>query len=702
MNTATRVARAQDQIRLLNLLASECHNPAQVFELIDGLLSNESHNAEFCKKLISIGKQRTGIPWNLRRIATLVLENQILKIDPEDLDSFDSLLVQLNLKQHGLKSPLNKSVLKEGYSATDIRRFVPELRRRLERLAWIHDRIEGRQTSHEVLRDFINLARQHCKLTLARYLWTPQEVVDEIIHQISASDGVQDVDLAEVKVIKDEIKRAVELLPDFEAEILRRLSRNARIYWVSESTSSRLNSLVEYPLTTVVLVIKPPGSDIEFEIKRAGLRGENSLNVVYAKNGYTVPPSHRLNGGSMQWLLRYESDAAIRLNRAYRQVHGIDAPIPAYVARASVYGVPTPNGEVRMMDYFTERRWFGTRFNQMRVAMRESVAAFASEGHGKLPNLPDGLGLTAQFIGQVTPGQAILSGTTAFRLDKIESYLSKNGPEKYFKTGLRVGYSADEAKQLADTILEEILGVYRPPEVRYRSYEQYVAAALNANRARADKVYLSIVEQTAKFWGTLLSLRIHTRGESFVARNVGLKSHWDKGEWKVKIVFMDHDAVTLHTQEDHFFWADSAIPTMALDESYIWGRNPRHFPGSQMGYLQRIYQIDAAIDKEGDVISRQTLRDAYVKTRSALQTNDRLRRLFHKRFLDRVLDWDMFVNGYLVLNGEKVANKRWKQKMEEMLTGKGYKSGAVERMGETVEKNRTFLEKYSYLFEPPY
>jgi hypothetical protein len=40
--------------------------------------------------------------------------------------------------------------------------------------------------------------------------------------------------------------------------------------------------------------------------------------------------------------------------------------------------------------------------------------------------------------------------------------------------------------------------------------------------------------------------------------------------------------------------------------------------------------------------------------------------------------------------------------MEEKLIGKGYKSGVVERMGETVEKNRPFLEKYSFLFEPPY
>lgn len=702
MSSATRAARKPDRTSLLNLLASEFHNPAQIFDLIDGLLSHESYDQSFCRKLISIGKQRSGIPWNLRRIATLVLENQILKINPEDLDTFDTLLVQLSLKQRGLKNPLNKSVLKEGYTSTDIRRFAPEFRRRLKRIAWMHDRIEGKQTSHTALRDFFSVSRQHCKLTLARYLWTPQEVVDEIIRQIDDSDGVRDVDLTEVKTIKDEIKRSVELLPDFEAEILRRLSQTGRIYWVSERTSSRLNSLVEYPLTTVVLVIKPPGSDVEFEIKRAGLRGENSLSVIFARNRYTVPPSHRLNGGSMQWLLRYEADAAIRLNRAYRQVHGIDAPIPAYVARSFVYTIPTRNGTVRTMEYFTQRRSFGSGFNQMRAAMRDSVEAFASEGHGKMPDLPDGVSLAAQFIAQVTPGQGILTGTTAFRIDKLESYLSKNGPEQYFKIGLCVDHSPDDARQLADMVLEEILGVYRPPDVRYRSYEQYVAAALNANRGRADEVYLSLVDQIAKFWGTLFSLRVHTRGESFVARNVGLKSYWENGEWKVKIIFMDHDAVTLHGPDEHFFYADSAIPTMALDESYIWSRNPRHFPGSELGYLQRIYQIDKAIDQKGDVLARQTLRNVYVKTRSALQTNERLRRLYHKRFLERYLDWDIFVNGYLGLNGQKSVTKRWKQKMEEMLTGKGYKSGVVERMGETVEKNRKFLEKYSFLFEPPY
>jgi len=704
MKNASGSARTPGQTRLFNFLASEFHNPSQVFELVDDFLARPSFDRDFLQKLITIGKQRKGIPWNLRRLATLILEHQILKVDPNDLITFDSIFVQLNLKRPGLDRPLVNSVLKEGYSATDIHRFVPEFRRKLDRLSRVHDGIKGRRTSLTALRNFINVSRQHCKLALARYFFTPQEIVDEIFNQVLDSDAVKDLDLSEASFIEPEIARAIDLLPDYEAEILKRLRQSSRIFWVSEKTSSRLNSLVEYPLTTVVLVIKPPGSEVEFEIKRAGLRGENSLNVVFVRNGYTVPPSHRLNGGSMQWLLRYEADSATRISRAYRQVHGTEAPVPTYIARASVYSIPSRNGEERTMDYFTERRCFGPRFSQMRVAMRESVEAFANEGHHRLPDLPDGLGLTAQFIGQVTPAQSILSGTSAFRLDKIEKYLSNAGPDQYFKQGLGVAYTAEDARELADSVLEEILGVYHPPQVRYTTHEQYVAAALNvtANHRRANEMYLSLVDQIAKFWGTLLSLRIHTRGESFVARNVGLKSYWDHGEWKVKIIFMDHDAVTLHGPSEHFFWADSAIPTMALDESYIWSRNPRHFPGSDLGYLQRIYRIGKAIDKKGDAVARQTLKEAYVQTRRALQTNQRLRSLFHKRFLERLLDWDIFVSGYLAMNSHKPANTRWKKKMTDMLTKNGYKPGAVERMGETVEKNRQFLEKYSFLFEPPY
>jgi hypothetical protein len=694
-----------DQTRLFKLLTSEFPDASRSYQLFDEFLRHRAYNKAFCLKLIDVAKQKSGVPWYIRRLATLMLEHQVLKLPEDNLDSFDFLLVQLRLKQAlGKDEEVVSSVLKEGYSSTRIRKFIPEFRRKLERLSRVHETIKGRRTSDAALHNFIHVSRQHCKLSLARYLFTPEEVVNQILSQLLVTDGVKDLDPPESAFIEPEITRNTSLLPDYEAEILKRLGQTSRVYWVSPRTTSEINSLVEYPLTTVVLVIKPPGSDIEFEVKRAGLRGDTSLSVVYARKGYTVPPSHRLDGGCMQWLLSFEAHAATKLGLIYRIVHQTEAPIATYFSRSTIYGIPGKNGEVRTMDYFTDRRSFGVGFEEMRVAMEESVAAFADEGHVKLPDLPDGLGLTAQFVGQVGPGQAILSGTSSFRLDKLDSYLSSTGPERYFKEGLQVAYSPDNERQLADSLLDEVLGVYQPPDCPYESYEEYVKAAFSvpANRVRANRIYLSLVEQIAKFWGTLLGVRGHTRGESFVTRNVGLKSFWDRGQWKVKIIFMDHDAVEIPDASESNFYAEGGIPIMALDEVYIWGgRSAQHFAGSELGYLQRIYKIGNAVDRKGGDLAERTLKESYEKTREALQENQQLRSLFHKQFLERLLDWDTLVEGYLQLNNHQAANARWKKKMQDMLAAKGYKNGAVESLCKTVEKNREFLHKYSFLFRPP-
>ena len=591
-------------------------------------------------------------------------------------------------------------MLKEGYSSTELFAFVTELSRKLGRLNRVHDKIKGRRTSAAALREFVGLSRRNCKLSLARYLFTPEDIVDEILGQLQITEGLEDLDVSQPPFVEDEITHAMNLLPDFEAEILKRLCQTSNIYWVSEMTSSEINSLVEYPATTVVLVIKPPGSDIEFEIKRAGRRGRNSLNVVYESDGYTVPPSHRLDGGCMQWLLRYEAESASRLGLIYRLVHGTEAPIPKYISRSTIYAVPSQKAEVKTLMYFTDPEFFGERFSEMRIAMEESVAAFLAEGNGTPPDFPGDLGLTAQFMGQVSPAQAILCGTSSFRLDKLAAYLSDNGPEKYFEKGLGVAHTKQDGEQLADELLEEILGVYHPPDVGYQTYGQYLEAAfcVAENRARADRVYLSLGEQIATFWGTLLGVRGHTRGESFVARNVGLKSLWDNGQWKVKIIFMDHDALTIPDPHDRNFYATSGIPTMALDESYIWGRKPHQFATSELGYLQRIYRIGDDLDAEGQALARVALKEAYRKTRHEMLTNQELRALFNKQFLERLLDWDTIVGGYLQRNNHKSPNTRWKKEMKKMLTAKGYKIGAFDTFIDTIEKNRGFLETYSNLF----
>lgn len=698
MKSSRRPSRISSHSRLINLVSTEFSDAREAADLLAEFLRQDGYSRGFCLRLFKLVKQPTEAGWDIRRLAILMLEHQVLQLSSEHLEDFDFLLAQLNLKAPGLHEDIKPSVLKEGYTTIVLRDFIPEFRRKLARLNRVHNKIDGSRTDEAALRDFIKLSRRDCKLSLARYLFTSEEVVDEILRQLHITNGVKDLSIAQ----SDEFARATSSLPEFEADILRRLCAASNIYWVSERTSSEINSLVEYPLTTVVLVVKLPGSDVEIEIKRAGRRGLYPLNIVYARNGCRVPPSHRLDGGDMLWLLQYEAIAARKLSGIYRLVHQTKAPMPFYVSRSSIFSVPGRDGEVQTLPYFSDPQLFGPRYADMRTAMKQSVKAFKDEGNEVLPKLPGELGLTAQFIGHVVPGQAIICGTSSFRLDKVAAYLSVNGPDRYFKEGLRVSYTNYDAQRLADELLEEVLGVYVAPQVKYETYEQYLEAAfcIAENRVRADEAYLSAIEQIARFWGTLLAVGGYTRGESFVARNVGLKSFWEQGRWNVKIVFMDHDAVVMPEQDDLHFYAKGALPNMALDESYIWRRtNPRILAVSEMGHLQRIYRIGKKVDVKSQKLAGAVLKDAYKQTQLALLTHPKLRPLFSKTFIDRLLVWDTLVSGYFQMNGDEKENAKWKKRMKKLLAAKGYNSPAFDEFMATIEKHKGFLGRIAFLFE---
>jgi hypothetical protein len=687
---------------VLNLLATEFDEADHAFALFDDFLRHEAYDNAFCQRLLTVAKQRSSASWAIRKLAVLMLEHQILKLHPDDADEFDGLFTQLNLKEtRGTGGGIASSVLKEGYSTTDTRQFIREFLDKLARQRCVHDAVRGRKTPDTALRDFIELSRHDCKLSLARYLFTPEEIVDEILSRLRATDGARDLDPSQLWFVEEEIVRANRSLPVFEATILKSLCQTSKIYWPSGTPSSEINALVEYPESTVVLVIKPPGSEIEFEIKRAGRKGDHPLTVVYARKGSAVPPSHRLDGGSMQWLLRYEAKAASELSLIFRLVHGTEAPIPHYVSRSTIYSVPVRDAQVQTLRYFTESRVFEQGFHEMRAAMAQSVAAFNAEGYGHFPDLPGDLGLTAQFISVVAPAQAILSGTSSFRLDKLAAYLSRDGAQRYFEENVSIVSSRDRSRRFADAVLEEILGLYHRPEVRSYSYRQYLTAAfaVASNRARADGYYLSFVQQIARFWGTVLAVRGFSRGESFVARNVGLKSVWVAGQWQVKIIFMDHDAVVIPGSRDQDFYPKFALDGMALDETYIWGGlPPEELATSAVGYLQSIYRVSDDLKEQGQSLARVALRDAYKATQHALVTNAKLRSLFDAVFLKRLPDWDTLVKGYLQITRDAPASTKWRDEMRKMLAEKGYDRRTSESHLDSVIDNRLFLERYSFLF----
>src|SRR5258708_23172868 len=273
-------ARIPSPTSLHKLIIKEFSDSKQAIDLFDEFLKHSDYNRSFCVRLFAIARLNSAT-WSVRRLAILMVEHQVLKLAPDNLAEFDFLFDNLNLKNApGPAEPIVKSVLKEGYSTTEMHGFIVEFRHKLKRLDYLHDNICGKKTPIKALSDFINLSHRECKLSLARYLFTPDEVVSEILRQIHVTEGVKDFDASSSRPTGNGMTRTINALPDFEGQILKKLCETGNIYWVSDATSSAVNSLVEYPLTTVVLTIKLPGSDIEFEIKRAGRKGSNPLNIV--------------------------------------------------------------------------------------------------------------------------------------------------------------------------------------------------------------------------------------------------------------------------------------------------------------------------------------------------------------------------------------------------------------------------------------
>jgi len=673
-------------------------------DLVDEFLAHRTYQHAFCLKLFELGKNPSA-SWDVRRLATLMAEHQILKLGPDQLDEFDGVFRELRLKRPGIQNPIAASVLRESYSTTEFRLFCAEFLRRLARNDRVHRRIDAACGSRKAAREdavgeFIEHSRRDCRLTLARYLFTPDDVIREVLRHLTVTDGVRDVDVSQPRFIDAEIKHHLAMLPEYEAGILQRLCAGSKVYWVADGTSATINSLVEYPLSTVVLVIKPPGSDLEFELKRAGRKGSNALSVVFKRNGRNVPSSHRLDGGSMQWLLRYEARSGSKISSIFRLVHRVDAPVPGYIARNTVYAIPTRNGApmaaAPAFRYFTEPHVFGNgAFREMRSAMKEAVKVYERDEGENLPAVGGDMGMTAEFLSHVAPAQSILCGTSSFRVDKVATYLSSEGAEKYFKEYQGIAYSADDARRFADELLDEVLGVYAPPTGAFRSYGRYVdrALAVPVNRERANRIFLSLVRQIAEFWGTVMGIRGQSRGESFVGRNVGIRSVWVGAQWRVRLIFMDHDALTLPDDEIGHFFAQNALPGMLLDERHIWGKaNPALFPTSLVGYLIGIYRIDRALEVQAQCIAETELRAAYKKTQHAVLTDRKLRAFVSDVFVSRLLDWDLFVSGYL--NRER----GWETRMKRIFKSKGYEPDAFDYYTEACHKYRGFLERNAFLY----
>ena len=227
------------------------------------------------------------------------------------------------------------------------------------------------------------------KLTLARYVFSAEEVVREIERSLVVTTGAEHALSRLAQAAAAARRRAAPRPRRYEADILRRLCDGHRIYWVSPRCGSELNAMVEHPVGSAVVVIKPPGSDLEIEIKRTGTRGPRLLQVITERsNGRRLPISHRLFGGSLGWLASREAAAAAVFSKIFKLVHGREAPCSHTVSRSSIVDVPGADGPAHILDYLTDCRAFGSGFDDMRRALGACADSFpmhSGPGPGLLP-----------------------------------------------------------------------------------------------------------------------------------------------------------------------------------------------------------------------------------------------------------------------------------------------------------------------------
>ncbi|HLR07481.1 MAG TPA: hypothetical protein VK117_16825, partial [Pyrinomonadaceae bacterium] len=121
MNSPGRSQRVSPKDNLLDLLKAEFADARAAHQLFAGLLQHETYDRRFCLRLFEVANEAGSATWEIRRLAILMLEHQILKLDPADSKEFDFLFTQLNLKQSPRsKSQIAGSVLKEGYTTTEV------------------------------------------------------------------------------------------------------------------------------------------------------------------------------------------------------------------------------------------------------------------------------------------------------------------------------------------------------------------------------------------------------------------------------------------------------------------------------------------------------------------------------------------------------------------------------------------------------
>src|ERR671926_340794 len=98
MNNLARAAQFSKLNYLRALLTAELKQARRPHNLLGEFLQHEDYSRAFCLGLLALARRSTGVSWDVRRLAVLMLEHQLLKLAPDQLDEDRLLLTRLGLK----------------------------------------------------------------------------------------------------------------------------------------------------------------------------------------------------------------------------------------------------------------------------------------------------------------------------------------------------------------------------------------------------------------------------------------------------------------------------------------------------------------------------------------------------------------------------------------------------------------------------
>ena len=187
-------------------------------DLFQQFLTCRTYSRSFALLLIEVALGNRSDSWEVRRLATLMLQEHLLSLCANNTLEFRIILKQLGLEV-ARDGNMPSRVLKEGYSCRDLPGFIREFRRKLARpRCAVRPRRLQRITTENV-REFALQSRQECKLVLARYMFLAEEVVAQVHRQVKRSTGIYVA--ATDDISQSETNRLIAELPDYEAAILR-------------------------------------------------------------------------------------------------------------------------------------------------------------------------------------------------------------------------------------------------------------------------------------------------------------------------------------------------------------------------------------------------------------------------------------------------------------------------------------------------